>query len=78
MSVVRLLCTWSIRNLTDNIVLFYFQPHQFDECRFDIGVNDCVWYLRASTAEDRQLWIEALDLQKVGQLGLSHASMIIY
>lgn len=44
-------------------------PHQFDECRFDIGVNDCVWYLRASTAEDRQLWIEALDLQKQAESG---------
>uniref|UniRef100_A0A0B6ZVZ5 Ceramide transfer protein n=1 Tax=Arion vulgaris TaxID=1028688 RepID=A0A0B6ZVZ5_9EUPU len=39
-------------------------PHQFDECRFDVSVNDSVWYLRASTPEERQTWIEAIELHK--------------
>ena len=29
-------------------------PHEFDELRFDVSVNDCVWYLRATTIEDRE------------------------
>ncbi|CAG5127022.1 unnamed protein product [Candidula unifasciata] len=39
-------------------------PHQFDECRFDVSVSDSVWYLRASTPEERQTWIEAIELHK--------------
>lgn len=40
------------------------RPHEFDECRFDVSVNDCVWYLRADTAEERQKWVEVLDACK--------------
>ncbi|XP_005104758.1 ceramide transfer protein isoform X2 [Aplysia californica] len=39
-------------------------PHQFDECRFDVSVNDSVWYLRAATPEERQTWIDAIELHK--------------
>ena len=35
-----------------------------DELRFDVSVNDCSWYLRAQSVEDRQRWIDALDSQK--------------
>ena len=38
--------------------------HELDDCRFDIKVNDSVWYLRAKTVEDRQKWLEALDEQR--------------
>ncbi|XP_054277748.1 ceramide transfer protein-like isoform X2 [Macrosteles quadrilineatus] len=41
------------------------KPHEFDECRFDVSVNDCVWYLRAESAEDRQYWIDILEAFKV-------------
>ncbi|KAL1115010.1 hypothetical protein AAG570_007833 [Ranatra chinensis] len=37
------------------------KPHEFDECRFDVSVNDCVWYLRAETPEDKQLWVNTLE-----------------
>ncbi|XP_033749929.1 ceramide transfer protein-like isoform X3 [Pecten maximus] len=40
-------------------------PHQFDECRFDVTVNDCVWYLRSGSEEERLQWINAIDLHRV-------------
>ncbi|XP_073440198.1 ceramide transfer protein isoform X2 [Dendrobates tinctorius] len=39
-------------------------PHEFDECRFDISVNDSVWYLRAQDPEHRQSWIDAIEQHK--------------
>lgn len=41
------------------------QPHEFDECRFDISVNDSLWYLRAEDPEQRLQWIESIELHKV-------------
>nr|CAD7574139.1 unnamed protein product [Timema californicum] len=41
------------------------KPHEFDECRFDVSVNDCVWYLRAETSEDKQRWVDVLETYKV-------------
>ena len=50
------------------IILFLFcQPHEFDECRFDVSVNDCMYYLRAPDAEKRQKWVDGLEAVKVGQ-----------
>lgn len=46
------------------ICLLLLQPHEFDECRFDIQVNDSVWYLRCVNAEERQRWVEALENYK--------------
>ncbi|XP_060066483.1 ceramide transfer protein-like isoform X1 [Ylistrum balloti] len=40
-------------------------PHQFDECRFDVTVNDCVWYLRSGSEEERLQWINAIELHRV-------------
>uniref|UniRef100_A0A674NA77 Ceramide transfer protein n=1 Tax=Takifugu rubripes TaxID=31033 RepID=A0A674NA77_TAKRU len=39
-------------------------PHEFDECRFDISVNDSLWYLRAEDPEHRLQWIESIELHK--------------
>ncbi|CAH1126664.1 unnamed protein product [Ceutorhynchus assimilis] len=41
------------------------KPHEFDECRFDVAVNDCVWYLRADTVELKQSWLEALEAFRI-------------
>ncbi|KAG9488113.1 hypothetical protein GDO78_007744 [Eleutherodactylus coqui] len=41
-------------------------PHEFDECRFDISVNDSVWYLRAQDPDHRQRWIDAIEQHKKG------------
>lgn len=40
------------------------KPHDLDECRFDISVNDCTWYLRADSAEEKAHWVQALDAYK--------------
>lgn len=37
------------------------KPHELDECRFDISVNDCTWYLRADSAEEKTHWVHALE-----------------
>lgn len=42
-----------------------FQSHEFDECRFDVSVNNCVWYLRADTPEDKTHWVDVLQSYKV-------------
>uniref|UniRef100_A0A3P9M3R2 Ceramide transfer protein n=1 Tax=Oryzias latipes TaxID=8090 RepID=A0A3P9M3R2_ORYLA len=39
-------------------------PHEFDECRFDISVNDSVWYLRAEDPGHRQRWIESIEVHR--------------
>uniref|UniRef100_A0A8C2FXS6 Ceramide transfer protein n=1 Tax=Cyprinus carpio TaxID=7962 RepID=A0A8C2FXS6_CYPCA len=39
-------------------------PHEFDECRFDISVNDSIWYLRAENPLLRQQWIDTIELHK--------------
>ncbi|XP_061720307.1 ceramide transfer protein [Cydia pomonella] len=41
------------------------KPHEFDDCRFDVSVSDCVWYLRASNPEEKQQWIDVLESFKV-------------
>ncbi|XP_045528317.1 ceramide transfer protein [Pieris brassicae] len=41
------------------------KPHEFDDRRFDVSVNDCVWYLRASNPEEKQQWIDVLESFKV-------------
>lgn len=41
------------------------QPHEFDECRLDVSVNDSVWYLRATDPEHRHQWINSIELHRV-------------
>lgn len=36
-----------------------------DECRFDISVNNTVWYLRAENSEDKNNWVEVLKSFRV-------------
>lgn len=39
--------------------------HEFDECRFDVSVSDClVWYLRANSPEEKQRWVDVLKSYK--------------
>ncbi|CAL8087373.1 unnamed protein product [Orchesella dallaii] len=52
-------CRGSISILKANI-----KPHEFDECRFDVSLNDCVWYLRATNAEEKSKWVEVLEVSK--------------
>lgn len=38
--------------------------HESDESRFDISINDCVWYLRAQDPDHRQRWIDSMEQHK--------------
>ncbi|XP_053337034.1 ceramide transfer protein isoform X2 [Clarias gariepinus] len=40
------------------------KPHEFDECRFDISVNDSIWYLRAEDPDLRSQWIDTIKFHK--------------
>lgn len=49
----------------DTHIFDSLQPHQFDELRFDVSINDSVWYLRSKTTSDRHRWMESLEQQKL-------------
>lgn len=49
-------------------------PHQFDECRFDVAVNDSVWYLRAESEEERGVWIDVIDSHRQAESGYGSES----
>jgi len=44
--------------------MFLEQLHEFDDCRFDVSVGDCVWYLRADTSDLRNKWVESIEQYK--------------
>ena len=37
------------------------RPHDLDQVRFDVFAVDCVWYLKATTIEVRQHWIDSIE-----------------
>ena len=45
------------------------EANEFDECRFDVRVNDSVYYLRTSEPEERQSWIDTLEAIKASDSG---------
>jgi len=38
--------------------------HEFDSCRFDVTINDSVWYLRATSEDERNHWCEIIEENK--------------
>ncbi|KAK3923745.1 Ceramide transfer protein [Frankliniella fusca] len=40
------------------------KAHEFDDSRFDVSVNDSVWYLRAASAEEKVHWVDLLETYK--------------
>ncbi|XP_045596004.2 ceramide transfer protein isoform X1 [Procambarus clarkii] len=42
----------------------HVKPHEIDECRFDVCLNDCVWYLRTNTEEEKHQWVDAIEQHK--------------
>nr|XP_053653955.1 ceramide transfer protein-like [Cherax quadricarinatus] len=42
----------------------HVKPHEIDECRFDVCLNDCVWYLRTNTEEEKHQWVDAVEQHK--------------
>jgi len=51
-------------------------PHQFDDCRFDVAVNDSVWYLRSEKPEDRQEWMDSIDALRQAESGYGSESSL--
>lgn len=43
--------------------------HEFDECRIDVSVNDCLWYLRCKSEDERQSWLDMLELHRQADSG---------
>ena len=43
----------------------YSQVHEFDELRFDIRGHECTYFLRASSVEEKDSWVEAIEGNKV-------------
>uniref|UniRef100_A0A8C2PSP8 Ceramide transfer protein n=1 Tax=Cyprinus carpio TaxID=7962 RepID=A0A8C2PSP8_CYPCA len=50
-------------------------PHEFDECRMDISVNDSVWYLRAQDPEHRNQWIDSIEQHRAVSGYVSESSL---
>lgn len=44
-------------------------PHQFDECRFDVSVNDSVWYLRGPSSDEKHRWVDLIEHHKQAESG---------
>lgn len=71
-------CCWQFSIFSFLIVLifvFVLQSHEFDECRFDVSVNNCVWYLRAENPEDKTNWVDVLQSYKV-PVGIDMSALI--
>lgn len=53
----------------DTAVCFLcLQLHEFDELRFDIRAHDCTYFLRASTVEEKDSWVEAIEANRVSHI----------
>lgn len=38
---------------------------EIDDCRFEISVNNLIWYLRAENSEEKSNWVEVLKSFRV-------------
>ncbi|KXJ11899.1 collagen type IV alpha-3-binding protein [Exaiptasia diaphana] len=52
------------------------ENHEYDECRFDVSVNDCMYYLRAKDCDARQTWVDALEAVKAAESGYGSESSL--
>ena len=43
----------------------FLQVHEFDELRFDIRGHECTYFLRASSVDEKDSWVEAIEGNKV-------------
>lgn len=51
---------------------------EIDDCRFDISVNNLVWYLRAENPEDKRNWVDVLKSFRVSICIIFIPQMIIF
>lgn len=65
-SLCRGLCVaLDLQSGSIDMTLADITKHEFDSLRFDITVSDQAYYLRATTAADRQEWMDTLAQVKV-------------
>lgn len=51
-----------VYRIHDTVGFFsWVQQHEFDELRFDIRAHDCTYFLRATTVEEKEAWVEAIE-----------------
>ncbi|XP_065059472.1 ceramide transfer protein-like [Rhopilema esculentum] len=43
--------------------------HEYDDCRFDVHVNDNIYYLRSADPDERSKWISTLEAAKQAESG---------
>lgn len=67
-SLIRV-CKSLYRSMYLPSTVFFLCPqlHEFDELRFDIRAHDCTYFLRASSVEEKNSWVEAIEANKVSQ-----------
>lgn len=63
-AAVKVISSSSFSLFCSNFFVFK-QVFQYDDCRFDVSVGDCVWYLRGRCKDERDNWVEALEAQIV-------------
>jgi hypothetical protein len=55
-------CTVALKTMSfDQFFFSLLQVHEVDDCRFDVSLNDCAWYLRADTSATKNHWIDVID-----------------
>ena len=42
-----------------------FQLHEYDDCRFDVHVNDNIYYLRSKDVDEKNKWTTTIEAAKV-------------
>ncbi|KAA0199999.1 hypothetical protein HAZT_HAZT001362, partial [Hyalella azteca] len=52
------------------------KAHEIDECRFDVCLNDSVWYLRTERCDVKHQWVDAFELHKENESLNRHGSTV--
>ena len=45
-----------------------FQLHEYDDCRFDVHVNDNIYYLRSNDVDEKNKWTTTIEAAKVSSI----------
>jgi len=52
-----------------SVIKAAIEAHEFDDCRFDVNVGDCIYYLRTTSPTERQKWVDVLECAKQSESG---------
>ena len=65
MNNINLLQLVAIRKENSNELSIKFQLHEYDDCRFDVHVNDNIYYLRSKDVDEKNKWTTTIEAAKV-------------